>query len=281
MKEEKKYLVMYVPALHQSYVNFFEAYAPQVEGLYILGEDILAEFPILEREIRAIKPEVAKRFLENAGYFKKVEVLNKKGLAKLKHQKIVMSDEEIMEEIIAKYFSRQRVDQEKRFFLRFYEKMVKNAVGEAEYDCQISKKDFDRQIMSIAKNESKKSSDWFRQIGVVLITNDPIQFTAHNQRMPSDHEPWAVGDPRLYLPYGSNSSLRSTLHAEQAVIAKAARAGVKTEGASLYTTVYPCPDCINNIVTAGIKRCYFEKGYAALASEDILKINGIEVVRVV
>lgn len=42
------------------------------------------------------------------------------------------------------------------------------------------------------------------------------------------------------------------LHAEQAAIANAARQGITTQGATLYTTTFPCHECAKFIVGAGV-----------------------------
>lgn len=41
-------------------------------------------------------------------------------------------------------------------------------------------------------------------------------------------------------------------HAEQNVIAFAARRGIRTEGCRLYVTHFPCPSCARSIIQAGI-----------------------------
>jgi deoxycytidylate deaminase len=51
------------------------------------------------------------------------------------------------------------------------------------------------------------------------------------------------------------------LHAEQAAIVNAARAGVSTEGASLYTTTFPCHECAKIIVGAGIVDLFYIEPY--------------------
>ena len=51
------------------------------------------------------------------------------------------------------------------------------------------------------------------------------------------------------------------LHAEQAAIANAARAGVATKGATLYCTTFPCHECAKMIVGAGIAAVYYVEPY--------------------
>ena len=58
------------------------------------------------------------------------------------------------------------------------------------------------------------------------------------------------------------------LHAEQAVIVNAARSGVCTQGASLYTTTFPCHECAKMIVGAGIAEVHYIEPYPkSLVSE--------------
>ena len=47
------------------------------------------------------------------------------------------------------------------------------------------------------------------------------------------------------------------LHAEQAAIVNAARAGVSTEQAVLYTTTFPCHECAKIIIGAGIREVHY------------------------
>ena len=47
------------------------------------------------------------------------------------------------------------------------------------------------------------------------------------------------------------------LHAEQAAIINAARAGVSTEKSVMYTTTFPCHECAKMIIGAGIREVYY------------------------
>ena len=51
------------------------------------------------------------------------------------------------------------------------------------------------------------------------------------------------------------------LHAEQAAIVNAARSGVRTDGASLYTTTFPCHECAKMIIGAGIAGVHYVEPY--------------------
>lgn len=51
------------------------------------------------------------------------------------------------------------------------------------------------------------------------------------------------------------------LHAEQASIINAARSGVITQGAVLYSTTFPCHECAKMIIGAGISEVYYIEPY--------------------
>ena len=54
------------------------------------------------------------------------------------------------------------------------------------------------------------------------------------------------------LPSDCNS-----IHSEIDAISKCAKSGIKTEGASIFVTRYPCEACARAIVAAGIKTVYY------------------------
>lgn len=63
-----------------------------------------------------------------------------------------------------------------------------------------------------------------------------------------------------------------TTHAEQNVIAQAARVGVSLDGATLYVHMTPCYACAKILVNAGIKRVVAKKDYhASVRSKEVLR----------
>lgn len=279
-------LILYIPALHESYIQLFNRYTGRADVLYILGTDVINQFPILEREIRAMQPETVKQLLKSADYFPHVEIADSVTLEQIAQDtscEIVMTDEHISDELRAKYFTERDVTVE-TLFLRIDEKIVKAARKEIEYTGMVTEKEFDKEIMQKALTEAERSSDWFMRVGAALILNDSLIDTAHNTRMPSPHEPWAVGDPRMFIanaPGGNEYHRQASLHAEQTLIAHAARDGVAIKGASMYVSVFPCATCVNCMAEAGIKRCYFKDGYCEAWSTDVFKAYDMEVIKVV
>jgi deoxycytidylate deaminase len=61
---------------------------------------------------------------------------------------------------------------------------------------------------------------------------------------------------------------RST-HAEMAALLDAARRGVSVQGATLFTSTFPCHNCAKHIVTAGIRRVVFIEPYPKSLAEQL------------
>ncbi|CAN7310674.1 anti-phage dCTP deaminase [Bradyrhizobium sp. LjRoot220] len=59
------------------------------------------------------------------------------------------------------------------------------------------------------------------------------------------------------------------IHAEMSAITDAARKGVPIEGATLYSTTFPCHLCAKHIVAAGIKRVVYIEPYPKSYAEDL------------
>lgn len=67
-----------------------------------------------------------------------------------------------------------------------------------------------------------------------------------------------------------------TTHAEQNVIAQAARVSVSLEGATLYAHMTPCYACAKMIINAGIVRVVANKDYhASTRSKEIFQEAGV------
>ncbi len=65
-------------------------------------------------------------------------------------------------------------------------------------------------------------------------------------------------------------------HAEQNVIAQAARIGVSLEGATLYVSMSPCYACAKMIINAGVARVVAPKDYhGAARSKEVFKDAGV------
>jgi dCMP deaminase len=276
-------LVLYVPVLHESYIKFFKACQQKAETLYIIDQDVIDRFPKMQREIRAIAPSEMLKLIIGGGYFPHVKLADDKVLRELGKShtiKVVMTEEAISDYLKEHYFQNNKVTQ-KQLFLRFDEKTVKHARKETKYTGQVISKDFNPLAVKRLHELNVRNSDWFLQVSAAIIKNAEIVAEDINRRMPTPHSMWTFGDPRNYMDYGSDTHQRASIHAEQAVIAHAARDGISVDGASMYVTAFPCPDCTHVIVESGIKKVYFLEGYSQLSSTDVFEHYSVEVIKII
>ena len=70
------------------------------------------------------------------------------------------------------------------------------------------------------------------------------------------------------------------VHSEIDAISQAAKCGLKTNGATIYVTRYPCENCARAIVAAGIKKViYGRKESISDYTKQILDSGNVEVIR--
>jgi len=136
------------------------------------------------------------------------------------------------------------------------------------------------ELAAAAGKAAAASVDWWRQVGAALRLPSGETLAATNEHSPHPLSAYAAGDPRANLYKGVGLELSTATHAEAALIARAAREGKATAGASMFVSDFPCPPCAKLIAGAGIAKLYFVEGYAVLDGEDVLAAAGVEVVRV-
>jgi dCMP deaminase len=267
-------IVAYVPVIHSGYIKLFKKYP---DTLYILGENLLAELPRIERDLRALSPEEAKKAAAALGIFSEVRVIEKDNIDKADYE-FIMPDEDIMHTIAEKYFSKDKVIFE-NIFLR-WDRVIPTKEISPSPSRKISHEEFDREVMKKANSESEKSPDWWRQIGAIIIKDSKIILQGHNKHLPSERTTMFQGDPRSNFDAGERIEISSALHGEAGLIALAAKKGISLEGTSIYVTVFPCPNCAKLIAASGIKKVFYSKGYSLLDAEDIFESFGVELIKV-
>ena len=87
------------------------------------------------------------------------------------------------------------------------------------------------------------------------------------------------GVKHCYHPFSEHLEVgcQDAMHAEANAIAFAARYGVATEGAYIYTTHQPCFACARLIVNAGISTVFYRLPYRKMEGVELLIEAGIEV----
>lgn len=117
----------------------------------------------------------------------------------------------------------------------------------------------DVQFLQIAKIVAGTSKCVSVQVGAVIAKEGRIISTGYN------------GTPSGYLnccdvhsergAAHSEWSNRYEIHAEQNALLYAAKYGISVKGATLYTTVEPCFQCLKMIVASGISRIVYDEPY--------------------
>jgi len=271
----KKVILAFVPVIHSGYIKFF---ANDIQDFFILGRDFSSEIPYLTREMRMLEPEIVVKSLDFLG--KNIKVLSKDNLTDFlsAYDEVIMPDEDISRHFMEKYLSTKKVVMEK-VFLR-WDKLISQAELKVAPDRVVSTTVIDNEFMNEALKQAERSSDWWRQIGAVIVKGEQVIISGYNKHLPTNFSPYLNGDPRNNFDAGVRIDLCTSIHAEAGVIAQAAKQGISLEGAMVYVTTFPCPTCARLVAEAGIKKVFYSKGYSLLDAESILKGYGVEIVLV-
>jgi dCMP deaminase len=130
--------------------------------------------------------------------------------------------------------------------------------------------ELDEYFMAIARVVAGRSTCLHRQVGAVLVHGKQIVSTGYNGAPSGRRHCLDIGCARQGVPSGQRSELCRAAHAEQNAINFAARYGISIEGATLYTTHYPCSWCAKSIVNAGIVQVVYGEDYPDPLAKEIL-----------
>ena len=100
-------------------------------------------------------------------------------------------------------------------------------------------------LAEACKHAALHSTDPQTQNGALIVSHAGEIVLAANTMPPIDRKPERFERPRKYLYIE---------HAERNVIYAAAKAGISTDGATLYCPWFACADCARAIIQAGIQR---------------------------
>jgi len=296
-------LLLYLPVIHSGYVKLLEKY-PESE-IFILDESLISlideEFDYLRKEIRSLSPNQAKLALKALFPERKISLLSVEKFLEISSQQIqeepkyILPNEDIFVWLQKKYLTHKFVEFEPTF-LR-WNRNNSTQKKQIESSVEISEDEFSKKMMDVANNQKKLSSDWWRQVGAVVIkgnsgssSKETIEKTlrdekiiaiAHNTQLPTPYSPYIDSDPRNSFHKSENIDLSTAIHAEAALISKAAKDGVSLLDTEIYVTTFPCPACAKLVACSGISKLYFTDGYAMLDGDKILKKFGVEVIRII
>jgi dCMP deaminase len=268
---------MYVPVIHSGYHRFLAEHADGAE-LLLVGESFAEDYPVLRKEIRALSPDSALRYLKAAGVVRTGRVIEKPDLpGAIAPGPLFVPDEDVTRGIVVRYDLASMADVRFcRTFLR-WDREWSRAGRPPGYDGEISGEDYLGRMQRLAGQAAVRSSDWWRQVGALAIRDDRVLVAAHNRHLPTEYSPYLDGDPRNNFHRGVEVELTTALHAEAAIVGWAAREGVSLRGAELHVTTFPCPTCARLIAEAGFAECYFSGGHSLLDGESILRQAGVRI----
>ena len=121
-----------------------------------------------------------------------------------------------------------------------------------------------------------------RHVGAVIIKDKRVLATGYNGAPAGVKSCKDKGEclrKKLNIPSGTRHELCFAVHAEQNVIAQAARFGISVEGATIYVTHQPCTICTKMIINSGIKKVIYKYGYPDDFSLELLKEAGVELIK--
>lgn len=140
--------------------------------------------------------------------------------------------------------------------------------------------DRDKYYMSIAFLTAKNSKCLSAQRGAILVKDDSIISTGYNGPARGvshcGDKGGCIRRKQSDFVSGSNLDVCPAVHAEQNCVAFAAYNGVSTKGSICYCTTFPCKDCMNSLINAGVKKVVYSQDYNAPVSKSIASESKIE-----
>lgn len=281
MKKREVVVIAFVPVLHRGYLDFLAQSG--AKKVYLLESSDIPELPRFSREIRALHFDEISKVLKAFGY----EVRRfGESIATIKKSSfdLSMPDEDVTRAVYAKYFQGMQVSFSNTFLRWDWNRSVgfNTTLPEADRVIKRGEPEADKVSLCMQKlfQEGEKSSDWWRQVAAMTINKQGQILVAYNKHFPNEYVPYIDGDPRNNFGPGEYIEVSTALHAERGIIAQAAKKGIPLNGADMFVTTFPCSDCANQIVVAGIRKVFFTGGYSNLNGVKTLRDHGVELIYV-
>jgi dCMP deaminase len=131
---------------------------------------------------------------------------------------------------------------------------------------------WDEYFSRIAFEVSTRSTCLRRHVGAILVLDKRILATGYNGAPRGLRHCLEVGCLREArgVPSGQRHELCRGLHAEMNVLIQAASHGIRVEGATLYSTSFPCSLCAKMMINGGIRRIVAQSDYADSLAKELL-----------
>lgn len=277
-----KIIISFVPVIHRGYLDFLSKSGAR--NICVIEASDVPELPHLARELRALQFEEVQKILAVFG-LRALRFSDAKAIIRDSDVILVMPDEDISRVLCKKHFLDRKIEYIPTFLRWDWDKATGSKGTTVPNADRVIRKE-DREYgdillrMNILLEAREKSSDWWRQIAAMAVCENQTTIVAYNSHLPNEYVPYIDGDPRNNFGPGEFVEIYTSLHAENGVIAHAAREGIKLKGADMFVTTFPCGLCANAIVAAGIKRVFFSEGYSNLNGMKTLRDHGVELIYV-
>ena len=120
----------------------------------------------------------------------------------------------------------------------------------------------DEYFMKIAEVVSQRSTCIKRNVGAVLVKDSHIIATGYNGTPSGFKHCNSETCVRQNLKSGEKPELCRGVHSEINCIVQAAIHGTSIKGdTTLYSTVFPCMNCLKLMINAGIKKLVYKEDY--------------------
>ena len=133
---------------------------------------------------------------------------------------------------------------------------------------------FDNYMLSIADLTASMSKATRLKVGAVFSRDNRPLCTGWNGVLEGSPD-----DSCEHLVNGQLVTKPTVIHAEMNALRYMARAGIPTEGATLYLTHAPCIDCAKHLAGIGLSRIVYRHAYRSTEGIDYLrKFTSIEII---
>jgi dCMP deaminase len=244
-----------------------------------MGRSLTHHHRSFQKDIRSLLPCKAVKVLRALEIFEKVELIDKSSINLIdEYDEFVLPDEDVSHEFAENFLKGKNIIYVNTF-LRWDSNNVK-AHKEVKSATEIELSLEDSVLIEEILQEADKSIDQYRQVAGAVFKDDEFCLVTHNKIVPLIYTYLYEGDPRSQFKKGINIDSSLALHAEQGLIAQAAKEGISLDGSTMVVTDFPCPVCAKLIAHSGVKKVFYLKGYAMLDGERILQDKDVEICKI-
>ena len=118
------------------------------------------------------------------------------------------------------------------------------------------RKPWDEYFIDMTRMVATRATCARRQVGAVIVRDKRTIASGYNGSVAGDVHCLDVGCKVV------DGHCIRTVHEESNAILQCAKFGVRTEGADLYVTHFPCLQCTKQIIQAGIRKVVYAEQYS-------------------